>query len=103
MQKIATRVFIYSSIAFGVVGILLILIGGPDGNSHTLLEQVLRQLLLITVCIILSSFALSVAGKYLKVLDPFYHTPTLLAELYAAVSFSANCIGGIFNTEWIRV
>ena len=65
MQKIATRVFIYSSIAFGIVGILLVIVGGPDGNNPTLLNQTLHQLLLITVCIILPSFALSVAGKYL--------------------------------------
>lgn len=66
MQKIATRVFIYSSIAFGVIGILLILVGGPDGNSSPLLNQRLHQLLLISVCIILPSFALSIAGKYLN-------------------------------------
>ena len=65
MQKIATRVFIYSSIAFGVIGILLVVVGGPDGNNHTVLNQVLHQLLLTTVCIILPSFALSIAGKYL--------------------------------------
>jgi hypothetical protein len=66
MQKIATRVFIYSSIAFGVIGILLIIVGGPDGNNPTPWNQTLHQLLLITVCIILPSFALSVAGKYLN-------------------------------------
>jgi hypothetical protein len=66
MQKTATRVFIYSSIAFGVIGILLILVGGPDGSEATLLNQRLHQLLLIDVCIILPSFALSVAGKYLN-------------------------------------
>lgn len=65
MQKIATRVFIYSSISFGIVGISLVLVGGPDGNSNLFLNQVLHQLFLITICIILSSFALSVAGKYL--------------------------------------
>lgn len=66
MQKIATHVFIYSSVVFGIIGILLILVGGPDGNNPTLWNQRLHQLLLITVCIILPSFALSVAGKYLK-------------------------------------
>jgi hypothetical protein len=65
MQKISTRIFIYSSIAFGIVGILLILVGGPDGNNPSLWNQRLHQLLLTTVCIILPSFALSVAGKYL--------------------------------------
>ncbi|OGI85649.1 hypothetical protein A3A05_01395 [Candidatus Nomurabacteria bacterium RIFCSPLOWO2_01_FULL_41_12] len=66
MQKIATQIFIYSSIAFGVIGISLILVGGPDGNNATLWNQRLHQLLLITVCIILPSFALSVASKYLN-------------------------------------
>jgi hypothetical protein len=66
MQKIATRTFIYSSIIFGVIGILLILIGGPDGNNHLLLNQRLHQLLLIDICIILPSLALSIAGKYLN-------------------------------------
>ncbi len=61
MQKIATKVFIYSSVAFGIIGILIVLVGGPDGDSPTL-----HRLLLATVCIILPSFALSVAGKYLK-------------------------------------
>ncbi len=66
MQKIATRVFICSSIAFGVIGILLVWIGGPDGNNPSLLNQTLHELLLTTVCIILPSFALSIAAKYLK-------------------------------------
>ena len=66
MQKIATKVFIYSSILFGLIGISMILVGGPDGNSHIFLIQKLRQFLLATVCVILPSFALSVAGKYLN-------------------------------------
>jgi hypothetical protein len=66
MQKIATRIFIYSSIAFGIIGIVMILVGGPDGNSNIFLNQILHELLLATVCIILPSFALSIAGKYLS-------------------------------------
>lgn len=65
MQKIATRVFIYSSIVFGITGILLVLVGGPDVNG-SLLNMMLRKLLVTTVFIILPSFALSVAGKYLN-------------------------------------
>ena len=65
MQKIATRVFIYSSLLFGIIGILLILAGGPDTNG-SLLNLVLHKLLLATVFVILPSFALSVAGKYLN-------------------------------------
>lgn len=62
----ATRVFIFSSIAFGVIGIVMVLLSGPDGNESVMLVNRLRQLLFIDVCIILPSFALSVAGKYLK-------------------------------------
>jgi hypothetical protein len=66
MQKIATRVFIYASIAFGVLGILVVLTGsGPDKQDSTL-SEVLIRLLFATVFIILPSFALSIAGKYLK-------------------------------------
>jgi len=66
MQKVATRVFIFSSITFGVIGIVMVLVSGPDGNESVMLVNRLRQLLFIDVCIILPSFALSVAGKYLK-------------------------------------
>lgn len=66
MQKIATKIFIYSSIVFGVVGILMILTGGPDGQETTGASMLLQKLLFITVFIILPSFALSIAGKYLK-------------------------------------
>jgi len=66
MQKLATRIFIYASITFGFVGILVVLTGsGPDKpDSH--LSEVLIKLLFINVFIILPSFALSVAGKYLN-------------------------------------
>jgi hypothetical protein len=66
MQKIATRVFIYSSIIFGIIGILVVITGSgpnaPDSNT----SQILIRLLFATVFIILPSFALSVASKYLK-------------------------------------
>ncbi|NTW15503.1 MAG: hypothetical protein HGA38_04000 [Candidatus Moranbacteria bacterium] len=66
MQKIATKVFIYASIAFGLIGITMILIGpfGPD-QPDTPLQEMFIRFLMITVFIILPSFALSVAGKYL--------------------------------------
>lgn len=66
MQKIATRVFMYASISFGIVGMLIVLTAsGPDQpDSH--LTQILIRLLFANVFIILPSFALSVAGKYLN-------------------------------------
>lgn len=66
MQKIATRIFIYASITFGVLGVIMVLTGtDPDENSHGL-ELVLTKLFMASVFVILSSFALSVAGKYLN-------------------------------------
>jgi len=65
VQKIATKVFIYASITFGIIGISLVWVGGPANENPTLLSVILHNLLLTTICIILPSFALSVAGKYL--------------------------------------
>lgn len=66
MQKIATRVFIYASVVFGVLGILVVLTGsGPDKND-SVVSVIFIKLLFATVFIILPSLALSVAGKYLK-------------------------------------
>jgi len=59
IQKIATRVFICASVAFGFLGILVVLTQAKD-------DALLTRLLLTTVFIILPSFALSVAGKYLN-------------------------------------
>jgi purine-cytosine permease-like protein len=66
MQKIATKVFICASLAFGIIGLLLVLTApGRDGPSSDL-NIVLGKLLFATVFIILPSFALSIAGKYLN-------------------------------------
>ena len=66
MQKIATRVFIYASITFGVLGIITILTSSGPDTPDTALTEVLVKLLAVTVFIILPSFALSIAGKYLN-------------------------------------
>ena len=66
MQKIATRVFIYSSIVFGIIGILVVITGsGPDAPDSNI-SKIFIRLLFATVFVILPSFALSVAGKYLN-------------------------------------
>lgn len=59
MQKIATWVFICASLVFGILGITVVIVQ-PEDNS------ILTKLLFITVFVILPSFALSVAGKYLN-------------------------------------
>lgn len=64
MRNIATRVFIYASIAFGIIGLLVVLTASSPDTPDSNLSQTLIKLLFATVFIILPSFALSVAGKY---------------------------------------
>jgi hypothetical protein len=66
MQKIATRIFIYASTTFGIVGILVVLTASGPDKPDSDLSEILIRLLFINVFIILPSFALSVAGKYLN-------------------------------------
>lgn len=66
MQKTATKVFIYASVVFGVLGIIMVM-GNfePDDNASGF-QLVVTKLFAASVFVILSSFALSVAGKYLS-------------------------------------
>lgn len=66
MQKIATKVFIYASLTFGVLGIVMVLFNLEPGEGNTGFELVFTKLFQASIFVILSSFALSVAGKYLK-------------------------------------
>lgn len=65
MQKIATRIFIYASILFGILGILVVLTASGPNKPDSTVTEILMKLVFIDVFIILPSFALSVAGKYL--------------------------------------
>lgn len=64
MQKISTQVFMVASITFGIIGLCLELFGAQNDNA--LINQILMRILMACVFIILPSFALSVAGKYLS-------------------------------------
>ena len=66
MQKIATRIFIYSSIVFGIIGILVVITGSGPDSPDSYISKILIRLLIATVFVILPSFALSVASKYLN-------------------------------------
>lgn len=66
MQKIATKVFTYASIAFGILGLIMVLTMSEDDGKSSDFNILISKLLMATVFIILPSFALSVAGKYLK-------------------------------------
>ena len=65
MQKVATRVFIAASLTFGVLGVIMVLTNTePDNDSHGL-ALVIGRVFMADVFVILSSFALSVAYRYL--------------------------------------
>ena len=66
MQKISTRLFIYSSVLFGVIGMLVVITAAGPDTPDTTTTHVLMRLLFATVFVILPSFALSVASKYLS-------------------------------------
>ena len=63
MQKIAAKVFVWASIVFGVVGMLMVLTTSPESQGPNV---ILLKLLFATVIVILTSFALSIASKYLN-------------------------------------
>jgi hypothetical protein len=66
MQRTATRVFIGASIVFGILGIIQVLTMPDNDNDMPDFNRIIMRLLMASVFIILPSFALSVAGKYLK-------------------------------------
>jgi predicted membrane channel-forming protein YqfA (hemolysin III family) len=65
MQKIATRVFVAASVCFGIIGIVFAITIPGEADPVSDLNHTLFVLLAVTGFIVLSSFALSVAGKYL--------------------------------------
>ncbi len=58
--------FLVYLIVFGVLGVLVVLTASGPDKQDSALSVVLIKLLFITVFIILPSFALSVASKYLS-------------------------------------
>jgi hypothetical protein len=66
MQKIATRVFMGAAVVFGILGVIQVLTMPDNDNDMSGFNRVIMRLLMAAAFIILTSFALSVAGKYLK-------------------------------------
>ena len=66
MQKIATKVFIGTSIVFGIVGILIVLTASGPDRPDSAVSEILMKILFVDVFIMLPALALSIAGKYLK-------------------------------------
>ena len=64
VQKIATQIFIASSVAFGVLGIALVLTALNSTNGKC--PSWLTQSFLVSIFVIFPSFGVSVALKYLN-------------------------------------
>jgi hypothetical protein len=62
----ATRVFVIASVAFGALGVAFLLTMPRGTDTASGLNDGLFMLLGITGFVVLSSFALSVAGLYLR-------------------------------------
>jgi hypothetical protein len=63
MQKIATKIFVWASICFAIIGLLMVVTTSAESNGPNV---ILLKLLFTSVIFILTSFALSVASKYLN-------------------------------------
>ncbi len=62
MQKITTKVFVGASIAFAIIGMAMVL----TTNENTGPSPIMLRFLFASVIVILTSFALTVASKYLS-------------------------------------
>ena len=68
MQRTATRIFVIASVAFGIIGSLFFLTL-IDGDVESTLSQAVFALWGVSGSVVLASFVVSVAGKYLSVKD----------------------------------
>ncbi|MGB9357919.1 MAG: hypothetical protein WCC01_05105 [Acidimicrobiia bacterium] len=64
MQRVATQVFVVSSIAFGGIGALFFLVVFATGWPESI-GEIVFAIWGVIGCVVLSSFGVSVAGKYL--------------------------------------
>ena len=55
----------YASLVFGITGVVMILSGAEPDKADTVFDMVLAKILFTSVFVILTSFAISVATKYL--------------------------------------
>lgn len=65
MQRIATQVFVVSSIAFGMIGALFFFVVFAADWPESI-DEVVFAMWGVSGCVVLSSFGVSVATKYLS-------------------------------------
>lgn len=65
MQKAATRTFTIASLLFGIVGLTMVMLASDQGGDNSGSFSILIRLLMASVFVILPSFAVSIACKYL--------------------------------------
>lgn len=68
MQRTATRIFVIASVVLGIIGSLFFLTL-IDGDVESTLSQAVFALWGVSGSVVLASFGVSVAGKYLSVKD----------------------------------
>lgn len=71
VQKLATQIFMGASVAFGVLGTAMVLTALNSVNGNC--PKWLTQAFLISIFVILPSFAVSVALKYLSNRTNYQH------------------------------
>jgi uncharacterized membrane protein YuzA (DUF378 family) len=68
MQRTATRILVIASVAFGIIGSLFF-ITLVSGDVDSTASQLVFALWGVAGCVVLASFAVNVAGKYLTMND----------------------------------
>ena len=68
MQRVATRVFIIASVAFGIIGSLFF-ITLVNGDVESTVSRAVFALWGVSGSVVLASFGVSVAGKFLTTTD----------------------------------
>lgn len=66
MQKISMIIFVGSSVAFGLFGVLVVITSFFPDDFHSRLNELFLKLLSMSFFVMVPSLVLSLAGKYLN-------------------------------------
>lgn len=71
MFKHSIKAFVYSSVAFFVMGVVSIFTDSLDSFEDSTLAEVINKIFILTVFSVLLSFALSIAGLLVRFNDKY--------------------------------